>query len=44
MLAKRISLVNFRNIKEASVSFCDGTNVLFGDNAEGKTNLLSYSS
>lgn len=40
MLAKRISLVNFRNIKEASVSFCDGTNVLFGDNAEGKTNLL----
>lgn len=40
MLAKSIHLVHFRNIKEASVSFCEGTNVLFGDNAEGKTNLL----
>jgi len=40
MLARRITLCNFRNIREASVCFDEGVNVLYGDNAEGKTNLL----
>lgn len=40
MIAKEIRVRNFRNIKEATVTFSPGVNVLFGDNAEGKTNLL----
>lgn len=40
MLARKITLSNFRNIETAALSFHEGTNVLYGDNAEGKTNLL----
>lgn len=40
MIAKKITLRNFRNIKEAEIHFAPGVNVLLGDNAEGKTNLL----
>ena len=40
MYAKRASLKNFRNIQEAKVDFCPGINVLVGENAQGKTNLL----
>ena len=40
MYAKRASVKNFRNIKEAKVDFCPGVNVLVGENAQGKTNLL----
>ena len=40
MLARKITLRNFRNIEDATVSFHEGVNVLYGDNAEGKTNLL----
>ena len=40
MYAKRASVKNFRNIKEANVDFCPGVNVLVGENAQGKTNLL----
>lgn len=40
MYCKRITVRNFRNIEDASVSFCDGVNVLVGENAQGKTNLL----
>ena len=40
MIVKEIRLKNFRNVKEAKVSFAPGVNVLYGDNAEGKTNLL----
>lgn len=40
MLAKKITLRNFRNIEQAEISFHEGINVLLGDNAEGKTNLL----
>lgn len=35
-----IEVRNFRNIRAASVSFTDGVNLLYGDNAQGKTNLL----
>ena len=35
-----MEIVNFRNIEEASVAFDDGVNLLHGDNAQGKTNLL----
>ena len=31
---------NFRNLKNDTVTFSDKMNVLFGDNAQGKTNLI----
>ncbi len=40
MYCKRIEVENFRNIAFADVEFCEGTNVLLGENAQGKTNLL----
>lgn len=40
MICDRIRIENFRNIESADVSFSDGVNVLFGENAQGKTNLL----
>ena len=30
----------YRNLKEGTVEFTDGINVIWGDNAQGKTNLL----
>ena len=35
-----IDIENFRNIESASVTFTEGVNLLHGDNAQGKTNLL----
>ena len=40
MFCRSICVENFRNISEAEVEFCEGTNVLIGENAQGKTNLL----
>ncbi len=40
MVCHRITVRDFRNIKQADVSFCDGVNILHGQNAQGKTNLL----
>ena len=35
-----VTLNDFRNIERACVRFSPGVNVLYGDNAQGKTNLL----
>jgi DNA replication and repair protein RecF len=40
MQCKNIQVENFRNIEAASVAFSPGVNLLLGDNAQGKTNLL----
>ena len=40
MICKKIEVENFRNIKSASVEMESGVNLLWGDNAQGKTNLL----
>ena len=40
MYCKSIRVKNFRNIDEARVDFCEGVNILAGENAQGKTNLL----
>ena len=40
MVCKRITVGNFRNIVSADVSFSDGVNLIWGENAQGKTNLL----
>ena len=39
MIIKSIELQNFRNYEDLNISFDEGTNILFGDNAQGKTNL-----
>ncbi len=36
----RIKLLNFRNYEKTNVVFQSGINILFGANAQGKTNLL----
>jgi DNA replication and repair protein RecF len=40
MIVDKISLLNFKNIEEAELSFSPGMNCFFGDNGMGKTNLL----
>ena len=40
MQIDRLSLQDFRNYTVQSLSFDPGCNVIFGENAEGKTNLL----
>lgn len=40
MNIRSIELKNFRNYENLEISFDEGTNILFGDNAQGKTNIL----
>ena len=40
MYIKDLSLLNFRNIQDTTISFGKKINILYGDNAQGKTNLL----
>ena len=40
MILKSLELVGFRNYKRESFLFDPGTNLLYGDNAQGKTNVL----
>jgi DNA replication and repair protein RecF len=40
MFIKGLSLRNFRNYPELTISFNKGINILIGENAQGKTNLL----
>ena len=40
MIIKKLEVCDFRNYTRANFEFDSGTNVLFGDNAQGKTNVL----
>ncbi len=40
MIIKKLKCENYRNIKNAEISLCPSTNVIYGNNAQGKTNLL----
>lgn len=40
MMIRSIELKNFRNYEDLKIAFTEGTNILFGDNAQGKTNVL----
>lgn len=40
MWVRSLQLRHFRNYEELSLSFSPGLNVVYGDNAQGKTNLL----
>ncbi len=40
MIIKSIELENFRNYDSLNITFDENTTILFGDNAQGKTNIL----
>ena len=40
MFIKHIKLINFRNYKEQEIDLSKDINIFFGDNAQGKTNIL----
>ena len=40
MLITNIKLKNFRNYKELNLELENGINVFYGDNAQGKTNII----
>ena len=40
MIIKSLELMNFRNYDFLDLKFDKGTNILYGDNAQGKTNVL----
>lgn len=40
MIIKSVELNNFRNYDTLHINFDKGTNILYGNNAQGKTNLL----
>lgn len=40
MLITNLKLQNFRNYEETNINFNKGINIIYGDNAQGKTNIL----
>lgn len=40
MIVKSLELSNFRNYESLSMQFSKETNIMYGDNAQGKTNIL----
>jgi DNA replication and repair protein RecF len=40
MVVKNIRIDNFRNFTALESAFVPGSNIFFGDNGSGKTNLL----
>lgn len=40
MVVKRLKFENFRNLSNSEIFPCEKVNVIYGDNAQGKTNLL----
>ena len=40
MYIKKIKLINFRNYTEQELEFSRNINIIYGDNAQGKTNIL----
>ena len=40
MIVKQIELSDFRNIENEKIEFSEGINVIYGENAQGKTNIL----
>ncbi|MCM1399563.1 MAG: DNA replication/repair protein RecF [Clostridium sp.] len=40
MFIDKLALNNFRNYDEVDIQFSNGINILYGDNAQGKTNIL----
>ena len=40
MILKKFSAENFRNVEREEINFSPGVNLLYGDNAQGKTNAI----
>ena len=40
MIVTRLELTDYRNYKSLELEFSDGSNILYGNNAQGKTNIL----
>ena len=40
MYIQSLELKNYRNYDRLIIEFSSGTNILYGDNAQGKTNIL----
>ena len=40
MIIESMELKNFRNYRELNLQFDAKTNIFYGDNAQGKTNIL----
>lgn len=40
MIIKSVELSNFRNYEQLDIAFDEKTNIIYGDNAQGKTNIL----
>ena len=40
MIIKKLELNNFRNYETLEIELSEGVNILYGDNAQGKTNIL----
>ena len=40
MVINKLELNNFRNYESLEIEFDKGINILYGDNAQGKTNIL----
>ena len=40
MIVRSLELQNFRNYRKLTMEFDEGINILYGDNAQGKTNIL----
>ena len=40
MIIKSLELLDYRNYHRLQMNFDRGTNILYGDNAQGKTNIL----
>ena len=40
MFIESLALNNYRNYENADITFSDGINILYGDNAQGKNNIL----
>ena len=40
MIVKRFCAENFRNIEKCDIEFSPGVNLLYGQNAQGKTNAI----
>ena len=40
MTIEKIRLTNFRNYEQQEIEFDQGINIIYGDNAQGKTNVV----
>ena len=40
MWIKKLSLKNFRNYENQEINFCNNINIFYGENAQGKTNII----